>query len=273
MSMSELKPKFGRWHTLGRACASALCFNLLLMTSSLSAQTLRLDQDAADALAALDDTITLRFLDALTGEGIPGALVRFEGRTKTTDAEGAVKFSEPEGLSEDEVRKAHFEHPKYVRTSADVRFLLGKVFFNRYSISPALPPGKIRVVLDWLKSPADLDAHLERKGVYHLSFRDMVKYQDKAWLDRDDRDGFGPETISVMKLDASGHYTYSVHDYTNRASSDSVGLRQSRAHVRVYSDSGLIKTFVVPEGKGTLWRVFEVKGGLIQPVNTLTYPR
>ena len=247
---------------------------LLTMTTTAHGQSTRLDQDSEDAFAALNDTFNLRFLDAVTGKPIPDASVTFEGTKKQTDSEGAVTFNEPDGLSEDETRMARFEHPKYVRVNAKVRFMLGKVFFNRYSISPALPPGKIRVVLDWLQNPRDLDAHLERKGTYHLSYRDMRNYKDQAWLDRDDQDGFGPETITVLKLAREWHYSYVVHDYTHRAIRDSRKLSKSRAHVRVYTSDGILKTFVVPStGQGNYWRVFDVVDGQVRPINTLTTTR
>ena len=256
---------------LHRLTTFTLALGLCAMSISSSAQSPRLDQNAADALAALDDTVTLRFLNALDGTPIAQALVRFEGETRRTDAEGAVRFPEPAGLGDDETRVATFEHPKFVSTKAPVRFLLGKVFFNRYSISPTLPPGRIRVVLDWRAKPADLDAHLIRDGHYHLSYRDMRHYKDQAWLDRDDQDGFGPETVSVLRLDTQGRYTYRVHDYTHRAHPMSLGLSQSRAHVRVYSEQGLIKTFIVPEGiAGNSWHVFDVKDGDLRAVNRIS---
>lgn len=247
---------------------------MLALTSTAHAQSTRLDQDAADAFASLNDTVTLRFLDAVKGTPISGAKVTFEGATKHTDSEGAVNFSEPEGLSEDETRVARFEHPKYVHVNAKVRFLIGKVFFNRYSISPALPPGRIRVVLDWRETPRDLDAHLKRQGVYHLSYRDMRNYKEQAWLDRDDQDGLGPETITVLKLAREGRYSYVVHDYTHRDKPTSRGLSQSRAHVRVYTTDGILQSFVVPsQGQGNHWHVFDIIDGQVRPVNTLTAPR
>ena len=258
-----------RVRTHGAAGLCALCV-VTLLSWSASAQSTRLDQNASDALAALDDTITLRFLDALTGKGIAGASVSFEGETRTTDAEGAVRFSEPDDLGDDETRFATFAHPKYVKVKASVRFLLGKVFFNRYSISPSLPPGRIRIVLDWSAAPADLDAHLVREGHYHLSYRDMRNYKDQAWLDRDDQDGYGPETITVLKLDREGRYSYIVHDYTNREAALSPWLGRSRAHVRVYGTHGILKTFTVPsQRQGTTWHVFDVVGGELRAVNTL----
>ena len=260
MAVREMSMKRTLWGLV------ALC----LLATPASAQSKRLMQNADDAFAALNEQLTLRFLDAVTGKPIPGASVTFEGEQQRTDAEGAVTFDEPGDLGDDDTRVALFEHPKYVKSAAQVRFMMGKIFFNRYSISPALPPGRIRVVLDWNATPRDLDAHLEKKGVYHLSFRQKKNYKDIAWLDRDDQDGFGPETVTVEKLDPKARYSYVVHDFTNRTNPSSTKLGSSRAHVRIYTTEGILKTFVAPSGaKGSTWHVFDVIKGQITPVNRI----
>lgn len=224
----------------------------------------RMMENADDAFANLDERFTLRFFDATNGRPISGATVTFEGARATTNGQGAATFDLPDDLMPEEKRMVLFEHPKYVRTKGPVTFMVGMIWFNRFSVSPALPPGRIRIALDWDASPRDLDAHLVKRGHYHLSYRETKKVEDHAWLDRDDRDGFGPETVTVLKLDPNAHYTYYVHDFTNRAARASGKLAESRAHVRVYSQSGLLHTFTAPAtGKGTLWKVFEITGGQI----------
>jgi uncharacterized protein YfaP (DUF2135 family) len=120
----------------------------------------------------------------------------------------------------------------------------------------------VRVVLDWDQAPADLDAHLVKEGGWHISFRDMRKVQDLAWLDRDATAGFGPETITVKKFDLAAKYRFFVHDFTNRGKAASDGLATSKAHVRLYTDAGLLKTFSVsPKLVGDRWVVFQIVEG------------
>lgn len=236
----------------------------LCVSTMAWAQGGTLDQNMGDMFAELEGGVVLRFTDAVSGKPIPGADVTLGAQVGRTDAEGAVRFSKPADLGDDDRRKVVFKKAGYVTSTVKVHFMMGAVFFNRFSISPALPPGRIRMVLDWGAKPTDLDAHLVKKGVYHLSYRQMRKYQDRAWLDRDDRDGHGPETITVLSLDANATYSFYVHDYTR-----SGRIGDSQAHVRVFSSNGVEQSYVVPRGaKGDTWSVFEVHQGVIKPVNT-----
>lgn len=230
-----------------------------------------------DLFAELEEhSFSLYFRDALTGKPIAGAKVSFEGKTSTTDAKGRCRFKLPDDAGMDETRKARFNKHGYVLSTIEVQFLAGSVFFANYSISPALPPGKLRVVLDWAERPADLDAHLIKKGGYHISWRKMRKFEELAKLDIDAQRGFGPETITIEKPQSGATYSYSVHDYTHRAKRDSKGLQESRARVVVFSPRGVENTFTVPRNaKGHTWSVFQVRDGQIHPIDTVgnTAPR
>ena len=85
--------------------------------------------------------------------------------------------------------------------------------------------------------------------------------------------GIGPETITVIQQ-LNGEYRYAVHNYSNRASSTSTALSASGAKVTVYrSDlTGKIstQTFNIPTNRvGTIWRVFEMNGDTITPINQI----
>ena len=246
--------------------------SMLLPTTEVDAhQRTRMMENADDAFTNLEERFTLRFFDATNGRPIPRATVTFEGERTTTNSKGAATFDLPDDLLPEEERTVLFEHPKYVRTEGPVTFMVGMVWFNRFSVSPALPPGRIRIALDWEASPRDLDAHLVKRGQYHLSYRDKRKIRDIAWLDRDDMNGYGPETVTVLKLDRDAHYTYYVHDYSNRASRTSSKLSESRAHVRVYTRDGLLHTFTAPRSsKGNVWKVFEISGGRVTPTGGIS---
>jgi hypothetical protein len=88
-------------------------------------------------------------------------------------------------------------------------------------------------------------------------------------LDVDETDSYGPETITIVTMNAGGVYRYSVHDFTNKLSGTSTHLSNSGAKVQVYSATGLVATFAVPTNRvGTLWTVFEMTGGVSGPVIT-----
>ena len=115
-----------------------------------------------------------------------------------------------------------------------------------------------RIVLTWNAEPADLDAHLVAGSGGHVYYKN--RSIEGASMDLDDTQSYGPETMTVTDVSALGGFTYSVHDFTNRATfSDAAGLKGSGAVVRVYSGSTLLKTYTVPTNMlGTVWNVFSV---------------
>lgn len=139
----------------------------------------------------------------------------------------------------------------------------------------ALPsPGETRIVLTWGQDPADLDSHLVGPyadgSLFHVFFRQPGD-SSYAELDYDCTTSFGPETIALYSQ-IDGTYSYAVHDYTNRDSTESSSLSQSGATVRVYRGDTLAAAFSVPaDVSGTLWTVFTMDGNVITPVNTMSY--
>ena len=130
------------------------------------------------------------------------------------------------------------------------------------------------IVLRWGATPRDLDSHLTGPGfhVYYAAMGSSSSFPH-AFLHKDTTSGFGPETITINQL-LSGTYRYSVHDFTNRLSSDSAALSNSSANVRVTDPSGQVKEYVItPNQGGTLWTVFELNGatGQITDVNGMSF--
>ncbi|MBN2495750.1 MAG: hypothetical protein JXR96_14250 [Deltaproteobacteria bacterium] len=217
----------------------------------------------------LSGKLSLRFYDAVSGAPIPGARVTLRGKESITDSSGKAIFPFPRQKREEGWEEAVFEKKGYISSRIRIHVLLDSVFLHRYSISPALPPGRYRFVLDWTSKPPDLDVHLVKQGRYHISFRDMRKFEDRAWLDRDDVDGEGPETITVARLEPEAHYTFFVHDYTHRQDGSFRDFGKSRARVLVFNDRELVQAFEVPDGAGRFWKVCEIRDAQIVPVNRI----
>lgn len=139
-------------------------------------------------------------------------------------------------------------------------------------LSPVLGEDEIRIILTWNANPADLEAHLTEPNQngcrYHCYY--FNKTSPTASLDLDDRDGYGPETITITDK-VTGRYRYYVHDFTNRNTS-SLWLTRSGAEVKVYSGSREPLIFTVPYGYGNTWHVFDLDGetGEIIPVQTMS---
>jgi len=216
-----------------------------------------------------NENLTLRFFNALTGDPIPNASVKIESVGEfETDAEGKVRFP----VTDDGVLLVHFECAKFITSDFKVEVIAGTLFFNRFSVSPMLDLKHLRIVLDWEKEPADLDAHFAKKGDYHISFRNTRVLSDgKGELDRDDMDGYGPETITIRDVDDLAEYEFFVHDFTNRGNSGSSALSRSKATVKVYGEGRLLYVFQVPASqRGTTWSVFKLIQGQFIETNQIT---
>ncbi len=217
-----------------------------------------------------NENLTLRFFNALNGDVIPNALVQIEGFGEfNSDEEGKVRFPIPEN---DGFLLVHFECDKFITSDFKVEVIAGTLFFNRISVSPELDLKHLRIVLDWDAAPKDLDAHFIKTGGYHISYRHTRILADGSGeLDRDDMDGYGPETITIRDIDDLAEYEYFIHDYTNKTNTSSAALSRSKATVKVYGEGKLLYVFQIPQSrKGTKWSVFKLMQGQFIESNTLT---
>lgn len=224
-------------------------------------------------------------LDAQTGDGIEGAEVAFTlagvgadqmasqvadadtsrdraDLVTTTDAHGVYGILQaPTGRFVGVIRA-----PGYVTEVIDIDFETGPNEFAPTTSTEALAEGQLRIVLEWGETPTDLDSHLtgpESGGDrFHLYYSNQVPSGASAELDRDDTSSFGPETVTVEAF-RTGLYRYSVHNYSDDSENGALGIERSPAQVKVYDDSGLIRTYRPPAASataGNTWRVFEFDG-------------
>ena len=248
-----------------------LAILLLAAACGAPAQEKKVRDRSQDAFEELESgKLTLRFFNALTGNPIRGGNVTLgEIGTFTTDVEGKVLFPAPE---EDGTVPVVFQADGYITSEFNIEILTGSVYFNRYSISPAMDLRFIRIVLDWGAEPRDLDLHFLKAGEYHISFRDMRTSADGAGsLDHDAVDGFGPETITVREISHADRYECFVHDYTDRHDEGADRLSRSRATVKVFGQGRLLHVFRVSgPAPGRVWHVFDIVGGVIRESGSVT---
>lgn len=243
---------------------SALCFAAFSAFSQVDKMKDILE-DETDS-----DNFTIRFFDALDGLPIKGGTVTIDNFGEfTTDAEGKVKFPRTD---EDQVLLVNFKADDYITTDVRTEIVAGTIFHNRISISPEMAMENVRIILDWGRNPDDLDAHLEKKGSYHISYRDMKSSDDgEARLDRDDRDSWGPETITIQEVETDAEYEYWIHDFSNRSKENSKKLSRSNAVVKIYANNALQHVVNIPEkDRGNKWHVFTINDGEINMTNYIT---
>lgn len=223
-------------------------------------------------------------INAVTGDRISGANIEFRRgideryadpvATVTSSSNGSYSISLPAG-----------DYTMHVTmTGLMEEYMTVQVLANQDStdrncvLSPALSEGEIRIVLTWGADPSDLDSHLYGPGpngsTFHTWYPDYEKTATfngvlHANLDLDDTTSYGPETTTIY-IQESGQYSFYVHDYTNRGNTSSTALAHSDAQVKVYMANREPMVFNVPSGAGTVWHVFTLENGYINPVNRIT---
>lgn len=213
----------------------------------------------AAVLAAEGKPISVQILSATAKDKVvPGAQVILQkdgqpSQTGTSDDKGRATISSTLGVDDATValivKKDGFS-PLVVKCPCNDM---------SYAISEALQQiEQLRVVLNWSASPRDLDLHVIYPG-NHVFFQQ--KQGKDAFLDVDDTDGFGPETITVKTRHHGEKYVFAVHNFSAAEKYGTNALSNSQAKVFVYVGQSLIRSYYVkPERVGALWVLFAVDG-------------
>ena len=196
--------------------------------------------------------------------------------TDTTDGSGAYSLSSADrGWYTLQTSKSGYTDSTFHVVSC------GNVSSQDSSISTTLASGAMRIILSWPtgSNVTDLDSHIsvpnnDDNGTVHLYYgtnaggvaaNDYYVYgSDNATLDRDDETAPGTETISITKV-KTGDYSYSVHDFLDKALTSPDNISKSGATVTVYYNS-TTTTYNAPSSAGSLWSVFAftTDGGLVE---------
>jgi len=216
-----------------------------------------------------------RIVDAKDGKALSNVEVSLtdytrESRFQKTDESGFYVFEAEVGGYKLSLSKAG-----YISAEYDIR--MGADETPREIICALSEEIKeYRIVLTWGNRPRDLDAHLSGPnpdgGDFHIWYRNKILIGGMNFLDRDDTNKYGPETITIYRP-AKGEYNYSVFDYSNRNKNNSKKLSRSGARVMVYGEGRLLGSYNVPvEMRGNAWHVFKIDvNGKIIPVNSVEY--
>ena len=185
--------------------------------------------------------------DAVTCKPIANVKLTLGNVTFQADSRGIITLPLPPENMDREL-PITISKPGYITAQESIMVVFGSYWNNLFLMSKELPSKSARFVLSWGNKPQDLDIHLKSKN-YHISFRKIKSIENKVNLDRDSMHGYGPETITVDKLDANDEYKVIVHRYSKHGTID------NKTQVRVYLNNRLDRVLRL---KNTTARCIEV---------------
>lgn len=154
--------------------------------------------------------------------------------------------------------------PSYISLTFEVEITSDKTTdLGVIVLSKSVNENEVRVVLTWRNEPSDIDSHFNgittSNSDYHVYYSSRGS-SNMAWLDVDDVDYDGPETITI-DMTKFKSFTYSVHNYSHHDEGPGDGyeleLAQSGAMVTVYVKDEIVAFIDVPTNRaGTAWHVF-----------------
>eukprot|EP00928_Gymnodinium_smaydae_P036844 TRINITY_DN25697_c0_g2_i1.p1 TRINITY_DN25697_c0_g2~~TRINITY_DN25697_c0_g2_i1.p1 ORF type:complete len:4096 (+),score=634.51 TRINITY_DN25697_c0_g2_i1:84-12290(+) len=171
--------------------------------------------------------------------------------TATTDGRGTYRVRIPAG---DLVVSATLEGYIDMKKGLKVAGNIGQGQGGDLALSKVLPEGEWRVVLDWGKHSRDLDSHT-LFGSKHVAWYAKEKTDRSsgisAVLDRDDVNGYGPETTTLKNIGRCKpgkkcFVYFKVHNWTPYDGP----LGSSKGKITVYEGNHVAGTFTVPQSVG-----------------------
>jgi hypothetical protein len=168
---------------------------------------------------------------------------------------------------------------------------------TRYALCKEISEPQLRVIVQWGADPHDLDLHCvgpslksvprgednsatptnrfhtwysqlsyqEKTGTYNAGFRDETGSWATTSLVQDNTSNYGPESTNLFGTNdgyADGVYTFSVHNYSDRAYSSTVPRWYvNPVTMRIFDKDGLVRQISVPTGAGNgqdCWKAIKI---------------
>ncbi len=233
-----------------------LIISSLLVISSYADSCWTTNEVADIAQDSWDETV-FSIKDSVTCEPIGNAYVKVGPFNLKTDVYGQVSIpNPPEDMDKNGV-PVQFKKSGYITANEKVMVFAGSYWSNLFLMSKALPIDSARFVLSWDNKPQDLDLHLKTNN-YHISYRKIKNIAHTVKLDRDARKGYGPETITVDKLNKNDTYKVIVHRYSRS------GTLNSKVKVRVYLNNELDNMITLRETTARCIQVATINNNSIE---------
>jgi hypothetical protein len=208
-----------------------LFLSLLLFTNIYAKSCWNLQENVLIQEAELEGNIILSFKDIKTCKPIVGAKVTFANESFITNQDGYIYVPSPPS-DMDLTLPLVVSQSKYITLKQNIKAVVGSFWQNRFVLTPSIPIGSVKFILGWGESPRDLDLHLVSDD-FHISYRNKSGALYKAKLDRDATQGYGPEVITLNKLDKNKTYKVYVHQYSSQ------GELNHNTNITVYKNNSL----------------------------------
>lgn len=188
---------------------------LILTTNILLANCWSGIEQSYIAEKALDDITVISFKNASNCKPIKDVKVSIGNMKFSTDKNGYIEIPTPSDMDDMKIPFTASKN-RFIPLKLKLKVMVGDIVHTKFLMSPSLAPDSVRFVLRWKDKPKDLDLHLKGDG-YHISYQNRKIVRGKAKLDIDSTNGFGPETITVKKVNKNSNYSLYVKNYSNEA--------------------------------------------------------
>ena len=211
------------------------------------------------AYAELDGYITLSFKDSKTCEPIKNTDVEFMNTNMKTNEKGYITFEvkKIEDIFEEKL-PLKITKTGYIPFESFVHVKIGSVWNGKYLLSQTMPLHSARFILQWEDKPRDLDLHLVSTD-FHLSYREKLNNREFAKLDRDDQDGYGPETITLNKIDENKKYSIYINNYSKES-------KPNKVRLSIYTNNKLLKVLMIDKFNSKSMQVLNINNKIMEYV-------
>lgn len=128
-------------------------------------------------------------------------------------------------------------------------------------------------VLTWDAKPSDLDTHMYIFDEEFTQLDHVAHFQTDSYLgvnlDVDDRDSFGPETLTINSFKYGYYYLYTIHDYSEQGGTCNWN-NNNNTKINIFENNKLYSFQPgVDSADASWWDVFVIHNGSIYLANTL----
>lgn len=211
------------------------------------------ERGEVDLFSEMENKMVVSIRDAVSCEPVTEAEIQLFGKNFTTDLRGEASFS-ADTIGEVTEKRGVIQIKKqgYVSYTQPVEVVLGSLKQKRFLVTKEIPIDSVRFVLQWGKKPNDLDLHLQSNR-FHISYRNKRNIANFGKLDRDEKRGTGPETITLFKVKANETYRLTIHNYSGSPSLN------DEVYVSVYANGKLDKVVHLSPSKKRYAEVLTIK--------------